>query len=93
MALKASLAESDPELPKNLVDYFEAGKAVFMERLAKGESLSPAEAALGEMRSLLGPDPIPYGIEATRPSLDVLLRYSYEQHITNELVTIDEIFA
>ena len=93
IALKASLAEADTALAKNLVDYFEAGKAVFMDRLASGVELTPAEAALAETRTLLGPDPIPYGIEATRPSLDALLRYSHEQHITKDLLTTDDIFV
>jgi len=93
IALKASLVEADPELPKNLVDYFDAGKAVFLDRLNAGVELSPAETALADMRALVGPDPVPYGIEASQPSLDALLRYSYEQHITNELLTTDDIFA
>jgi 4,5-dihydroxyphthalate decarboxylase len=93
IALKAALVEADPELPTNLVDYFEAGKSVFMERLGSGVELSPAEKALADLRSVVGPDPVPYGIEATRPSLDALLRYSHEQHITNDLLTTDDIFA
>jgi 4,5-dihydroxyphthalate decarboxylase len=92
--VKVSCVEADAELPQNLVDYFQAGKAVFLDRLGAGVDLTPAEKTLADLRSVVGPDPVPYGInELTRPSLDALLRYSHEQHITKDLLTTDDIFA
>ena len=93
IVLKAALIDADEGLAGRLFDYFDAGKAAFMARLAAGIDLTPAEIALAEMRALLGPDPVPYGIEPTRPSLEALLRYSFEQHITRDHLAIEDIFA
>lgn len=93
VALPRTLAESDPDLPGHLYRYFVEGKQVFLDRLAEGAELSEADQALARRRALLGPDPLPYGVEATRPTLEALLRYCYEQHITREHLGVDEIFA
>ena len=48
---------------------------------------------LEEDKALLGPDWWPYGINANRKALEALLRYQYEQGITNRLFKIEEIFV
>jgi hypothetical protein len=48
---------------------------------------------LEEDKALLGPDWWPYGINANRKALETLLRYQYEQGITNRLFKVDEIFV
>jgi hypothetical protein len=44
-------------------------------------------------RAVLGDDWWPYGIEANRKALEAVLRYNFEQGITNRLFKIEEIFA
>jgi hypothetical protein len=42
--------------------------------------------------AVLGEDWWPYGIQANRKSIDAVLRYHYEQGITDRLFTMDDIF-
>jgi 4,5-dihydroxyphthalate decarboxylase len=93
IALPRTLADADPDLAGHLYRYFVEGKQVFLDKLSSGGELSEPEQALARRRALLGPDPIPYGTEATRPTLEALLRYCYEQHITHEQLGVEEIFA
>lgn len=93
IALPRALLEAEPELAGHLYRYFVRGKQAFLDKLAGGAELSESEQALARRTALLGPDPIPYGIEATRRTLETLLRYCYEQHITHELLSVEEIFA
>jgi len=46
-----------------------------------------------EDRKLLGEDWWPYGITANRKALDTVLRYHFEQGITDRLYTIKDLFA
>ena len=48
---------------------------------------------LEEDKALLGSDWWPYGIEANRKALEALLRYQYEQGITDHQFTLEEIFV
>ncbi|GAB2823589.1 hypothetical protein GCM10022221_22200 [Actinocorallia aurea] len=44
-------------------------------------------------RSIMGPDFWPYGVEPNLPTLRTLLRYSYEQGLTERPLSPTEIFA
>ncbi len=46
-----------------------------------------------EDRAVLGKDWWPYGIDANRTAIEAILRYHYEQGITNRLFTIEDIFV
>jgi 4,5-dihydroxyphthalate decarboxylase len=58
----------------------------------------PAALVFGEVylamtRDILGNDPFPYGIKNNRAMLDTIARYSYEQGLTPQRMTIEELFA
>jgi len=44
-------------------------------------------------RQIMGPNPWPYGIEANRPTLEALLTYLHEHHLTARSMQIEELFA
>lgn len=93
IGLPRTLNDAEPELAGHLYRYFVKGKQAFLDKLAEGAELSDSEQALARRTALLGPDPIPYGIEPTRRTLETLLRYCYEQHITREHLSVEEIFT
>ena len=41
---------------------------------------------------ILGGDPLPYGIEANRPSIEALIRYGHQQGLIPKLYTAEEMF-
>jgi 4,5-dihydroxyphthalate decarboxylase len=45
-----------------------------------------------EDRALMGEDLLPYGIAANRNALELILRYHYEQGITDRKFAIEDIF-
>jgi 4,5-dihydroxyphthalate decarboxylase len=45
-----------------------------------------------EAQDVLGPDIFPYGVEASRPTLEAAIRYSTEQYMAVRPVTIEELF-
>lgn len=44
-------------------------------------------------RQIMGPDPWPYGVEANRPTLEALVTYLDEQHLSARRMRVDELFA
>ena len=45
-----------------------------------------------ETKKLLGDNFWPYGLEQNRKALETLFRYSYEQGLSNKLLTVEELF-
>ena len=44
------------------------------------------------MRDLFGGDPFPFGIDENRPTLELFLRYTFEQGIAHRHAKPEEIF-
>jgi 4,5-dihydroxyphthalate decarboxylase len=72
---------------------FVASKARLLDKLASGAPLSDAESALAGRRAAMGPDPIPYGIEPNRTTLDTIVGFARDQHILTKPVSLDDLFV
>lgn len=48
---------------------------------------------INDDRAVLGDDWWPYGIGANRKAIDAILRYHFEQGVTDRLFKIDDIFV
>ena len=51
-----------------------------------------AAAAVDEITERFGPDPYPYGIEASRPTLEAFCRYAHDQGVTHRRMRIEDLF-
>jgi 4,5-dihydroxyphthalate decarboxylase len=96
IALRKAALDGQPWVARNLCNAFEESKRRSLERL-----LDPAVSRYPlpwlanyatRMRALFGGDLFPYGIEANRPTLELFLRYAFEQGIAHRLVKPDDIF-
>lgn len=95
IALRKSVLDANPWVARNLYAAFEESKRRSLERI-----LDPAVSRYPvpwltnharRMQESFG-DLFPYGIEANRPTLDLFMRYTYEQGIAHKLVTPEDIF-
>jgi 4,5-dihydroxyphthalate decarboxylase len=96
IALRKSILEGQPWVARNLYNAFEESKRRSLERI-----LDPAVSRYPvpwltsyatRMQQMFGGDMFPYGIEANRPTLELFLRYTYEQGIAHRLARPEEIF-
>jgi 4,5-dihydroxyphthalate decarboxylase len=92
IVVKDELLAREPDLAQRLYDAFEAAKQRFMPRLDSGE-LTGDDAALARRRSLVGADPIPYGVEPNRRTLETLIQIAQDQHIVTRPLAVDELFV
>ena len=94
MVVKDDVLAAHPELAPDLFNAFAAAKRLYVERLKAGQIEKPT--AVDEMHqrvmAITGRDPLPYGIEPNRQSLEELIQSALEQKIITRPVTVEELF-
>ena len=94
IVVKNSLLERDASLASRLYRAFDEAKQVFLRRLdSGGDGLSGEDEALAKRRSLVGDDPLPYGIQPNRPALEAIIRFAQDQHILFKAIAPEEMFV
>jgi len=96
VAIRNSLVEQHPWLPKAVFDAYSKAKNLMYDHLKKmgwaSISLPWAAQEIEETRALMGDNFWPYGITPNRKALEALFRYSYEQGLAGRKLTIEELF-
>ena len=92
MVVKNELLESHPWLADELYNLFKAGKEQYLQHLNTANSLDPADQAMSRMKQIIGADPIPYGLESNRKSLQAFMNFNVQQGIIPEPFKWEDIF-
>jgi 4,5-dihydroxyphthalate decarboxylase len=96
MTVRRAVFEQHPWVAMNLVKMFEEAKRRCFERLRDftcSRVPLPWAAAMAEETAVqFGPDPFPYGIAASRPTIDAFCRYCHDQGVTHRRMTAEDLF-
>ncbi len=96
LGLRREIYDRHPWLALNLYLAFAAAK-----RISQAELLETAALKIGHpwivsatlaAQEVMGPDIFPYGVEASRKTLEAAIRYSVEQFMAVRRVEIEELF-
>ena len=93
VVVKDSLLQTDPTLAPRLFDAFKEAKAMFLKQLSTGAEFSGEEQALAQRRSLVGDDPLPYGLARNRKAIEAIIQFAQDQKILPHKVSPEEMFA
>lgn len=93
VVVKDSLLQADPTLAPRLFNAFKEAKAVFLQLLHSGAELSGEAQALAQRRSLVGDDPLPYGLARNCKTIEAVIRFAQDQKILPRQVNPEEMFA
>jgi len=93
VVVKDSLLQADPTLGPRLFDAFKEAKAVFLRQLSTGAELPGEAQALAQRRSLVGDDPLPYGLAHNRKAIEAVIQFAQDQKILPRKVSPEEMFA
>lgn len=93
VVVKTEILDESPWLAQSLVDAFTESKKPFLESLRSGINNAKEFTSYDSLREIVGDDPLPYGIGPNEKSINALLDYSIDQHITVDRHNIEEIFA
>ena len=92
LVVKDEALESNSDLAEELCGVFGAAKRFYMGRLRAGDEAGPADRALLKMAEVVGDDPIPYGLESSRSTLETFVRFNVEQKVIPQQVDVEELF-
>lgn len=93
IVVKDALLQADPTLAPRLFTAFTEAKAAFLQRLRSGAELSGEEQTLAQRRSLVGDDPLPYGLARNRKAIAAVIQFAQDQKILPRQVSPEEMFA
>ncbi len=92
LVVKDDLLESNPDLAPELFSVFDEAKTPYIQRLRSGDASSPDDKALLQMAEIVGDDPIPYGYEDSRDTLETFIGFNVEQGIIPQAVDSADLF-
>lgn len=96
ITLRRDVYEQYPWIAMNLCKAFEEAKQRCLKLIADYTCsrlpLPWGATMVDEVIAGYGSDPYPYGIEASRTTLDAFIRYAHEQGVTPSLMTIEDLF-
>ncbi|HEY7666111.1 MAG TPA: ABC transporter substrate-binding protein [Xanthobacteraceae bacterium] len=96
ITIRRAVFEQHPWIAMNLYKMFDTAKRRCFDRLADFTCarvpLPWAAAIADEIATRFGPDPYPYGIEASGPTLEAFCRYAHDQGVTHRRMSVDELF-
>ena len=92
LVVKNSELESNDSLAQELFGVFKSAKTPYMKDLTSGEASNPADQALLKMGSIVGGDPVPYGFESSRKTLETFIGFNVEQGVIPRKVEPEELF-
>ena len=96
VTMRRTAYEQHPWIAMNLYKMFDEAKRRCLARLRDFTCaripLPWAAAIADEIVAGYGPDPYPYGIEDSGPTLEAFCRYAHDQGVTHRRMTIDDLF-
>jgi len=94
--VRRTVLERHPWIAMNLFKMFDEAKRrcfhLLRDFTCARIPLPWAAAVVDEITEEFGPDPYPYGIEASRPTLDAFCRYAQDQGVTHRRMSIEDLF-
>ncbi|MBL4757328.1 MAG: ABC transporter substrate-binding protein [Rhizobiales bacterium] len=97
VGIRKSLVAEHPWLPGSVMKAFEASRQACLadlhDQTALHVTLPWLVAEVEATEEIMGDDPWPYGVGANKTTLDTLLRYHFDQGLSDRKLKIEEIFA
>ena len=83
---------ANPWLAEELFGLFKEAKEHFLPTLDTATGLGGEDERAREVREVLQGDPLPYGVESNRPSLETFISFNVDQRIIPEAVRPEDAF-
>jgi 4,5-dihydroxyphthalate decarboxylase len=93
IVVKDSVLSKHPWVAKSLFEAFSRAKGEWLARLDGGEAQSEADRKYVALRKIVGHDPLPYGMEANRKTLEALADTAYKQKLTPKRMSLEALFV
>ena len=95
VVVKDELLEEFPDLARDVFGAFARAKALYVDKLRAGTIHEPTATDLLHARVMeaTGADPLPYGIESNRVTIEKLISHAVRQSIIERAPAVESLFA
>ncbi|CAD6559557.1 PhnD/SsuA/transferrin family substrate-binding protein [Paraburkholderia metrosideri] len=92
IVVKDSVLAEHPWIGKSIYNAFAQAKNEWLARLDAGQSLTAGDNKYLKLRKIVGHDPLPYGIEENRKTIEALETTAFKQGLTPRRMSMEELF-
>jgi 4,5-dihydroxyphthalate decarboxylase len=92
IVVKDSVLAEHPWVAQSLFKAFSQAKDEWLAGLDSGELTNATDKRYAAVRSIVGPDPLPYGMAANLPTIRALEETAFKQKLTPRRMSIEELF-
>lgn len=92
IVIKEEILKKNPEVAKSIYDAFVAAKAEWLSGLATAEDDKVSGLNYNKLQKIVGADPLPYGIENNRKTIEALERTAFEQKLLPRRMSVEDLF-
>jgi 4,5-dihydroxyphthalate decarboxylase len=93
IVVKDAVLAEHPWVAQSLYRAFDQAKQDYLARLDSGEANSATDQKYRALRAIVGHDPLPYGIEANRKTIEALEQTAFKQGLTPRRMSMGELFV
>lgn len=84
IVVKDSVLQEHPWVARSLFDAFSRAKAEWLPRLRSGEATAETDRKYRDLMTIVGDDPLPYGMAANMPTIRALEETAFKQRLIPE---------
>lgn len=93
ITVKDSVLKQHPWVARSLLKAYSQAKAEWLADLASGKADAPTDKRYRELMPLVGPDPLPYGLDENMPTIQALESYAFKQQLIPRRMSVPELFV
>ncbi|TCG10194.1 4,5-dihydroxyphthalate decarboxylase [Paraburkholderia steynii] len=93
IVVKDSVLAEHPWVAKSIYDAFDKAKKEWLAKLDAGELTDKKNKKYVELQKIVGHDPLPYGIEENRKTIEALEATAFKQGLTPRRMSMSELFV
>ena len=93
IVVKDAVLKQHPFVGRALFDAFSKAKNAWLEKLHSGAATTAGDKKYLDFTSIVGRDPLPYGMKANLATIRALEDTAFKQGLTPKRMTIEEIFV
>lgn len=95
VVVKDELIEKYPDLPADIFGAFARSKQLYVDKLRSGSIENPnsTDKMYKQVMEITGADPLPYGIDPNRATIEKLIDHAITQAIIDKRPDVDSLFA
>jgi 4,5-dihydroxyphthalate decarboxylase len=93
IVVKDTVLTQHPWIAHSLYQAFSRAKAEWLDRLDSGDLKSESDRKYARLRNIVGSDPLPYGIQPNRKTIEALADTAYKQKLSPTRMSLDALFV